>query len=62
MYRIETHLHTAYVSRCGWLGAQALIRMYAAGGYSAICVTDHYNRDTFDYLETDLSAPGSRAD
>jgi hypothetical protein len=29
------------------------IRMYAAGGYSAICVTDHYNRDTFDYLETD---------
>ncbi len=62
MYRIETHLHTAYVSHCGWLGAQALIRMYAAGGYSAICVTDHYNRDTFDYLETDLSAPGSRAD
>lgn len=62
MYKIETHLHTTYVSHCGWLGAQALIRMYAAGGYSAICVTDHYNRDTFRYLETDLSAPGSKTE
>ena len=26
MYRIETHLHTTYISHCGWLGAQALIR------------------------------------
>ena len=21
MYRIETHLHTTYISHCGWLGA-----------------------------------------
>lgn len=25
MYRIETHLHTTYISRCGWLGAEAII-------------------------------------
>ena len=25
MYRIETHLHTTYISHCGWLGAQAII-------------------------------------
>lgn len=62
MYKIETHLHTTYISRCGWLGAQALARAYAAAGYAAICVTDHYNRECFDYAEIDLTAPGSKAD
>lgn len=62
MYKIETHLHTTYISHCGWLGAQALIRMYVEGGYNAICVTDHYNRDTFRYLEMDLSTPESKTD
>ena len=32
----------------------------SAAGYDAICVTDHYNRDTFDYIEMDLSTPGSK--
>src|SRR5699024_6134474 len=59
MYRIETHLHTTYISPCGWLGAQALIRAYAAAGYAAICVTDHYNRECFDYADIDLTTPGS---
>lgn len=62
MYRIETHLHTTYISHCGWLGAQALIKGYAAAGYDAICVTDHYNRECFDYAEIDLQAPGSKTD
>jgi histidinol phosphatase-like PHP family hydrolase len=62
MYKIETHLHTTYISRCGWLGAQALIRMYAACGYSGICVTDHYNRICFDYADIDLTAKGSKTD
>lgn len=56
-HKIETHLHTTYVSHCGWLGAQALIRMYKECGYSALCVTDHYNRDTFRYLEIDTHNP-----
>ncbi len=54
-YKIETHLHTTYVSRCGWLGAQALARTYKELGYDALCITDHYNRTTFDYIEMDLS-------
>lgn len=62
MYRIETHLHTTYISRCGWLGAEALAKSYAAAGYDAICVTDHYNRECFDYAEIDLTAPGSKTD
>ena len=62
MYRIETHLHTTYISHCGWLGAQALIRAYAAAGYAAICVTDHYNRECFDYADIDLTAPGSKTE
>ena len=50
MYKIETHLHTTYISHCGWLGAQAIMKAYSAAGYDAICVTDHYNRDTFDMI------------
>ena len=48
LYKIETHLHTTYISHCGWLGAQAILKAYAAAGYAAICVTDHYNRACFD--------------
>ena len=62
MYRIETHLHTTYISHCGWLGAQALIKSYAAAGYDAICVTDHYNRECFDYADIDLNTSGSKTD
>ena len=57
MYRIETHLHTTYISRCGWLGAEAIMKYYTACGYDAICVTDHYNRECFDYAEIDLTTP-----
>ena len=32
MYRIETHLHTTYISHCGWLGAQAIMKYYSACG------------------------------
>ena len=62
MYKIETHLHTTYISHCGWLGAQALMKAYSAAGYAAICVTDHYNRECFDYADIDLTAPGSKTD
>ena len=29
MYKIETHLHTTYISHCGWLGAQAIMKAYS---------------------------------
>ncbi len=56
MYKIETHLHTRHASECGWLEAPALAEGYQAAGYSAVAVTDHYNRTTFEYLHVDLSS------
>ena len=60
MHKIETHLHTTYSSRCGWLEAEAIVSAYKAAGYSALIVTDHYNRTTFDYLGFDPAGPGDR--
>ena len=60
--KIETHLHTTYVSQCGWMGADALLSAYRDAGYSGICVTDHYNRTTFKYLERDITQPGGHAE
>lgn len=57
MFKIETHLHTVHVSKCGHLDAKTLVRSYKEAGYDAICVTDHYNRNTVDYLSIDLSRP-----
>ncbi|MDO5399581.1 MAG: PHP domain-containing protein [Eubacteriales bacterium] len=55
MYRIETHLHTSLVSKCGHLTPQELAEAYARAGYSAIAVTDHFNRTTFHYLDVGLT-------
>ena len=60
MYRIETHLHTVNVSQCGRLRPAEIVRLYKDAGYSALVVTDHYNRTTFDYLGIDPAAPGDR--
>ncbi len=60
MYKIETHLHTAHVSRCGHLDAAEIVSLYKAAGYSAIIVTDHYNRTTFEYLGIDTTAPSDK--
>ena len=54
MYKIEPHLHTTHVSRCGQLEAQEIVAGYKAAGYSALIVTDHFNRTTFDYLTQEL--------
>lgn len=60
MYKIETHLHTTHVSKCGKLEAPVLAGAYKAAGYSGIIVTDHYNRTTFDYLGVDLAGSGDK--
>ncbi len=59
MYKIETHLHTCYCSSCGRLTARQIAEGYAAAGYQALIVTDHYNRDTFRMLGMD---PSEQAD
>lgn len=60
MYKIETHMHTNHVSKCGWLTAQELAAGYKAAGYDAVVVTDHFNRTTFEYLGVDTTAPGDK--
>lgn len=60
MYRIETHLHTAKVSQCGRLRPDEIVELYAAAGYGALIVTDHYNRTTFDYLGIDPAGDSDR--
>lgn len=60
MYKIETHLHTTYSSKCGWLEVEELIAGYKAAGYSGIVVTDHFNRTTFDYLQIDLASEADK--
>jgi histidinol phosphatase-like PHP family hydrolase len=57
MYKIETHLHTCEVSKCGRLSAAEQARAYHEAGYDAVCVTDHYNRNTVEYLNMNLSHP-----
>ena len=56
----DTHLHTTHVSRCGQLEAQEIVAGYKAAGYSALIVTDHFNRTTFDYLGLDPAGKGDR--
>ncbi len=60
MYKIETHLHTTHVSRCGHLEAAEIVSLYKTAGFDALIVTDHYNRTTFDYLGIDPAAPGDK--
>lgn len=60
MYKIETHLHTPYISSCGKLTAEELVLGYKAADYSAITVTDHYNRHCFKYAGIDPKGPGSK--
>lgn len=60
MYKIELHLHTKYSSGCGQLSAEELISAYKEAGYSAIVVTDHYNRDTYNLKKIDPAAPVDR--
>lgn len=60
MYKIETHLHTPYISPCGRLTAQELVMGYKAAGYAAITVTDHYKAAAFRFAGIDLDAPGDK--
>ena len=51
MYRFETHVHSAEVSRCGRVPAAEMVGLYKAAGYSGLCLTDHINPWTFMDLD-----------
>ena len=59
MYKIETHLHTKLISKCGWLSADTIISGYKEKGYDAVTVTDHFHRD---WLGTAGITPGRGID
>ena len=51
MYKIETHWHTAEVSRCAQIPAAESVRLYKEAGYDVIIVTDHFSRWTYEDKE-----------
>lgn len=45
MYLVDVHTHTSEVSSCGVYTAAESVEHYAALGYNAIFVTDHFKRE-----------------
>ena len=60
MYKIETHLHTPYISPCGKLTAEQLVMGYLEAGYAAITVTDHYKPAAFRHAGIDMHGAGDK--
>lgn len=50
MFKTETHLHVAEISKCSHLKAVDAIRMCYEKGYNTVFVTDHFTRSFFDGL------------
>lgn len=42
MKKIDTHVHTSEVSRCGKLTASEIVDAYKRANYDAIVITDHF--------------------
>ena len=51
MFKIDTHVHTKEVSRCGEIGAKEIVCAYTKMGYDGIVITDHFNEGTFRTLK-----------
>lgn len=47
MYKTETHIHTADVSRCGQVSASEIAKIYADAGFDTIFIADHINGGNF---------------
>ncbi|NLU53659.1 MAG: PHP domain-containing protein [Clostridiaceae bacterium] len=50
-FKIETHMHTSEVSRCGKVPARDGIRLYHELGYDGVCITDHFFKGYFDQFD-----------
>ena len=42
MYRYETHMHTAPVSKCGKATVEESLRFYKEMGYAGVFITNHF--------------------
>ena len=49
--KIELHAHSKEISSCGKLSVEELVLLYAASGYDALVLANHFNRETADRLE-----------
>ena len=47
-YRIELHAHTSPVSVCSEVSPKELVEIYAAKGYDAVVITNHFAPVTFE--------------
>lgn len=50
MFKTETHLHTADVSKCGQIKAEKMMQMYHDAGYKTVFVSDHFQGNVMDPL------------
>ena len=41
--KIDLHVHTSEISRCGLMTAEETIRRYRDAGYGAIVIANHFN-------------------
>lgn len=51
--KIELHAHSKEISSCGKLAAEEIVELYAAAGYDAVVLTNHFNTETADRLEAE---------
>ena len=60
MYKLEMHVHSRPVSRCGHIDPEEEIAIYKAAGYQGMVSTNHINLATFQDME-ELSWPEKAA-
>ena len=53
-FKLDMHVHTAEVSRCGRIKAEEVAKLHHKKGYDGIVITDHYY-EKFFYKQGDLS-------
>ena len=58
MFKYETHLHTAPVSRCGKVSVFDNLKFYKDIGYDGVFITNHFIGGSFNY---DVSKPYKEA-
>ena len=55
MYKTELHLHSFGGSSCARVTARKIAKLYSAGGYSTIVLTNHYNIHNFRHYYHSLN-------
>ncbi len=48
--KIDLHVHTKEVSRCGKLTAAEIMALYKENGYDAVCITNHFSSPTESWM------------